>query len=287
MGRNLPALFFYLIMKKHFYPYLLIIILLSFQACEKEVDIDSVHPQKLCLNCILSPDSIVTANLVLSKDIENNYEFEPVNDATLILYTDEGFNDTLILVDRGRYSLNHKPVEGVRYSMLVLHKKFSNIQATAIVPHYTSVDWKVTDTIAAYPQENKYFVSVDIEIHDNPTEKNSYWMQSFETNAVFIDGFNRDIDTESKYGYVYYYYLRFSDKGYSGQTMRLTFERRSGDTRYVWSCDENYDKYLKSSLKARLNAEKDLPFREPVQIFSNIENGYGIFGAVVATPIKY
>jgi hypothetical protein len=35
-----------------------------------------------------------------------------------------------------------------------------------------------------------------------------------------------------------------------------------------------------------MNSEGELPFEEPVQIYSNIENGYGIFGACAITTIK-
>lgn len=258
------------------------------QACEKEVTIDTSYPQKLCLNCILNPDSMIMASLTLSRDIENNSSFEPVNDATLILYTDEGLHDTLVSVGNGRYELNYKPIEGVSYNILVEHKEYENIRATTTVPGRASVSW-TTDTTRISPPTSgsRVFVRVDMSVHDNSNETNYYWMESIETNAVFIDDFNRDIDTESKYGYVYSYYLRFSDVGYNGQTMDLTFTRRSGIKWYLWSCDPHYDNYLKSTLKARLNAEKDLPFREPVQIYTNIENGYGIFGAVAATQIKF
>lgn len=272
--------------RKRFILICLLSALVFFISCEKEVLIETGHPEKLCLNCILNPDSLVTAQLTLSRDINNSYEFTPVDDAILVLYTDEELHDTLISVGNGRYELNYKPIEGVSYNILVEHKEHDKILATTTVPNRAFVTWK-SDTISSYPQENKYFVRVDMSVHDNPNETNYYWMESFETNAVFIDDFNRDIDTESKYGYVYYYYLRFSDLAYNGQDMDLTFERRSGIEWYLWSCDQQYDKYLKSTLKARLNAEKDLPFREPVQIYSNIENGYGIFGAVAATQIKF
>ncbi|MFV0266483.1 MAG: DUF4249 domain-containing protein [Draconibacterium sp.] len=273
-------------MKQKTLIYYLLVMTSFWQACEKEVDLETKHPQKRCLNCVLNPDSLVTAELTLSRDINNGYDFEPVDDATLILYTDEGDNDTLVSAGSGKYSLHYKPEEGTTYNILVKHNTFEDLQATTTVPNRAFVTWK-TDTTYVSTQGNRVFVRVDMTVHDNPNETNYYWMETIETNAVFIDDFNRDIDTESKYGYVYYYYLRFSDIGYSGQDMDLTFERGSGIKWYLWSCDPHYDKYLKSTLKARLNAEKDLPFREPVQIYSNIENGYGIFGAVTATRIKF
>lgn len=267
--------------------YLIAIAFFSIQGCEKEVYMKPANSPRLCINCILNPDSIVTATLTLSRGVTNNFDFEPVDDATIILTTGKGYIDTLNALGNGNYNLNYKPTGGVPYNLFVAHEKYDNISSTTTVPAYPHIDWKITDTVSSYPSENKYFVKINVEIHDNPNETNYYWMETFETNAPFIDGFNRSIDTESKYGYVYYYFLRFSDDDYNGQTMSLSFVKKLGYRRHVWTCDKHYDQYLKSSLKARLNAEKDLPFREPVQIFSNIENGYGIFGAVVATSINY
>ncbi|MCA1760714.1 MAG: DUF4249 domain-containing protein [Bacteroidales bacterium] len=34
-----------------------------------------------------------------------------------------------------------------------------------------------------------------------------------------------------------------------------------------------------------MNEGSDLPFSEPVQIYSNIENGFGIFGACAISTI--
>ncbi len=262
--------------------------LVFFISCEKEVLIETGHPEKLCLNCILNPDSLVTASLTLSRDVENSSNFNTVDNATLELYTDNGFHDTLVSLGSGRYQLNYQPLEGISYNMVVNHNGRNKIRATTTVPGRASVSWIADTTHISSPAAgSRVFVRVDMSVHDNPNETNYYWMNSIETNAVFIDDFNRDIDAESEYGYIYYYYLRFSDVGYNGQDMDLTFERRSGIKWYLWSCDPEYDKYLKSTLKARLNSEKDLPFREPVQIYSNIENGYGIFGAVAATQIKF
>lgn len=50
--------------------------------------------------------------------------------------------------------------------------------------------------------------------------------------------------------------------------------------------DIHYDKYLKSTIKQRMNDGDNLLFNEPVQIYSNIENGLGIFGSVAITSFK-
>lgn len=55
---------------------------------------------------------------------------------------------------------------------------------------------------------------------------------------------------------------------------------------YLMDVDVNYDKYLKSTIKQDLNNSESLLFNEPVQIYSNIENGLGIFGSAAITSFK-
>ena len=40
-----------------------IIVLLTFISCEKDVTLEFNNMPKLCFNCILNPDSIITASL--------------------------------------------------------------------------------------------------------------------------------------------------------------------------------------------------------------------------------
>jgi hypothetical protein len=140
-------------------------------------------------------------------------------------------------------------------------------------------------------------------IHDLPG-KSSYWLYRkyklhdvtyshggfSKIKAPFIDDFNRIIETETKYGYKYSLYVRISDAGFDADDMAFKVEDISSLTINFsfLSADEHYDKYIKSSVKYFLNRNEDgdIPFEEPVQIYNNIENGYGIFGSCAITTIK-
>lgn len=259
--------------------------LLLFFSCEKEVKLDFNHQPALCLNCILSPDSLVNARLTISRNIANNYEFDFIDDATIILFEEDQWTDTLTSAGAGKYRLNIKPKLNTRYRIVVMHDNYKDLSATTIIPSYPHIIYN-PDTIEYSEQGEFYIINAFFDIHDEKDIVNYYWMDAFKTNAPFIDDFSRSIDTDSEYGFVYNYFMRIEDVGYDGEILSLKAAKTAtGVKRPFWAADTHYDKYLKSSLKARINNEGELPFREPVQIYTNIENGYGIFGSCAVTTI--
>lgn len=268
--------------RQTFYSIFLLLLLLS---CEKEVQMDFDKPQRLTLNCILNPDSTIHARLTLSRNIDTNYEFETVDDATILLYKNEELWGELSANGNGNYSLNSKPISTNTYQIRVVHPNFPEVLASTKVPKKPRVSIS-SDTIR-YDNQGKFFhINAYYSIHDKAIEENAYWLGSIDINAPFVDDFNRSLDTDSKYGYVYDYYVRISDEGYDGQDLAFELETVTGMSRIIWAPDPNYDKYLKSSLKVQLNKEGDLPFQEPMQIYSNIKNAYGIFGSCAITTIN-
>ena len=269
-----------------------------FSSCEKDVTFDFEHQPILTLNCILNPDSTINARLTLSRNIENTTTFQPVDDATIVLYENGTELSTLTPDGEGNYYLNYYPEPLSEYEIAVMHPDFENLTAETVVPQKPNVDHK-PDTLKYTEQGLFYWLDVYYEIHDTPG-RNNYWLYWKHTlhgvtysgggflslKAPFIDDFNRQTDTEAKYGFVYSYYVRISDVGYEDRILGFNAPGKTGSFTNFLSADKHYDKYIKSSIKARLNSGGELPFKEPVQIYSNIENGYGIFGACAITTIK-
>lgn len=269
-----------------------------FSSCEEEVTFDFEHQPKLVLNCILNPDSTITARLSLSRNIENNTSFQPVDDATIVLYENGTELNTLTPEGEGNYFLDHYPEPLSEYEITVLHPDFEILNASTAVPQEPVVKHQ-PDTIFYTEQGRFYWLNVHFEIHDKPGP-HTYWLYMKHTRhgitgagggsrtikAPFIDDFSRKVDIETKYGFRYNYFVRITDIGYDGDTLGFSEEASSITFYNVVSADEHYDKYIKSSVKARLNSTDDLPFKEPVQIYSNIENGYGIFGSCAITTIE-
>lgn len=275
-----------------------IIIVILNTSCEQEVTFDFNKPVRLCLNCILDPDSIITAKLTLSGTIKDNSTFSAVDDADILIYEDGSEIGSLTNTGEGNYQMDYYPKPLKEYTITVRHPRYENLSASTTVPQKPNVQHK-SDTLEFNEQGRHYVLDVNFEIHDTPGTTN-YWMynkhtlhemtysgvSTFSINAPFIDDFNRVTDTDAKYGIKYWYYIRISDAGYEGKILRFNTWGKTDSYNCFLSADIHYDKYLKTSVKTHLNSENDLPFKEPLQIYSNIENGYGIFGSCATKNIK-
>ena len=82
------------------------------------------------------------------------------------------------------------------------------------------------------------------------------------------------------------YYLRINDTLSDGKTLTFTDLSYDKDVAYFMDTDEHYDKYMKSTIKQQINDGDNLLFNEPVQIYTNIENGLGIFGSAAIISFK-
>ena len=142
---------------------------------------------------------------------------------------------------------------------------------------------------------------MNVRIFDKPG-KDYYWVYgsgivhgikygggSKEFIAPYIDNFNRSIDSDSKFGFTYFLQIRMTDEGYDGQELAFVIPDiyiGRNNIQYFLNADEHYDKYIKTTIINRMNETDDLPFYEQIQIYSNIENGYGIFGSCAITTIN-
>jgi len=280
--------------------YAILFFFMIFFSCEKEVTFNFEHKPKLCLNCILNPDSTITANLSLSKKIDKSDNFEPVKNATIYLYEKEILLGELQEAGNGNYKLAQKPIVGKQYKIVVEVEGFNSIMATTSIPKHPKLSY-FKDTIGI----NEYNIlryNLNVKLYDKPG-KDFYWLFGswvvgnvmysggcHAINAPFVDNFNRSIDSEGKYGFTHFLQIRISDEGYDGQVLNFRIpdfvERDEYSAQHFLNADEHYDKYIKTTIINRMKEDSELPFYEPIQIYSNIKNGYGIFGSCAITTIK-
>lgn len=276
-----------------------------FSSCEQDVILDFNKESQLCLNCILNPDSLVSASLTLSHSLDNSGSFEAVDNGTLTLYEGDELFGTLEAKGNGHYILSKKPVVGKTYKIVAVAKDYTTISGTTTIPGFPVVEYSKTITGHTSYDSTLAVYDLNVRIKDKPG-KDSYWVYenwvvnekryggvSHEINAPFLDDFNKTIDTEARYGFTLFLGVRLSDEGYDGQSMDFIvpgFAEVTKDTYteavHILSADEHYNKYLKTTIINRIKETSDLPFFEPVQMYSNIKNGYGIFGSCAITSIK-
>lgn len=283
---------------KHVCPFLFLLSILF--SCVQDVNLEYNHESKLCLNCVLNPDSIITATLTLSHALDNSGKFEVINNAAITINEEGVVIGTLKLKSDGKYLLNQRPVFGKTYSIVAEAPGFEKIAATTTVPEKPMINYS-KDTTKILENVNWPVMDLNVQIFDKPGE-DYYWVYktwivngvkygggSNEFIAPYIDDFNRFIDSDSKYGFRHFMQIRMTDEGFDGKVLTFTIQdiiAGGNSNQYFLNADEHYDKYIKTTLIKRMSENDDLPFYEPVQIYSNIENGYGIFGSCAITTIK-
>lgn len=280
-----------------------LIVVLLFSSCEKVLETNIVVTPLLCFNCILNPDSTIKAHLSLSRSISGINEFKKIDGAIIELKKDGKLLDYLKNESDGVYTFNEKPMEGCLYQINVQAQGYKYLNATTRIPNKPKVTFVKSVPILepGHGLAEVYTYSVTYAISDR-SFINRYWYYKISkfadiwhfyggyggTDSPFFDNFNKVIDPTYKNGYFYEYYLRINDSGFEDQSFSFQDTHYSSHiiVSFFMDTDEHYDKYLKSTIKQRMNDGDNLLFNEPVQIYSNIENGLGIFGSAAITSFK-
>ena len=276
---------------------------------EIEVDIPS-KPPKLVINSTLVPWSIPgTKQLGIeisgTTHIFDTSEYKPVTDATVLLFKNGEFVDTINYVDTLQnrpypvdYAPFSGPLPGDTYSIEVSAPGYEKVYAKTTIPEKVEIldasitpvgliddmggIWsEVTITFADPPQiENYYEIVVSgasnlyqvyyyLFTHESVITGESYYPSPMQPHLkhprhlLFNDhSFNGEIKTLSFY---------YSDPGGIGTYYIISIQLRNITAEYY---------YHKTTLLQSLNnQEEDVLYgmREPLNVFTNIENGHGIF----------
>jgi hypothetical protein len=271
-------------------------------ACQKEIKYKgSGSKSLLVLNAVVENDSIFSVYLeksVFFLSAEQNSSKHITSGATITvknITTGEEFVVSNPTVEN-RYDFPFVVSPNTSYSIQVEHADYPTISATMIsasVIPLLSVDTisviknnqsilKSTLTWNDPLDENYYMIRVNMDVED--VEYSYSQLLYISSTDVAIDNSeNTDIS-----GNVYdVHELLFDDKKFNGKQKKL--EINSNFATYYFSPDVNIKLtyylismnketylYYRSALKNLYMDE----FSEPVKVYSNIKNGFGIFGTV-------
>lgn len=262
-------------------------------SCKQNVKFEFEHHPKLTFNCILNPDSIIKADLSESRGIGSTSDFVLVENAEIKLFEEGKLLGTMKDLGKGEYNYFYQPKSGLNYKVEIYKDGYDYCEAITYVPELPKIE-----CLKIPANRDIYSLDISIKIYDNPG-KDYYWYSSFVidpktgekrnsflldiTTSPFFDDFNKYIESEARFGYWYLYMLRIVDEENDGTILHWKMERWKNpdisDYNQVLVVDEHYDKYLKSSIQMNMSENNQIAANEPVQIYSNISNGYGIFGA--------
>ena len=254
-------------------------IALIFISCEKRIEIEMPeHQPKAVINCFFKPDEPFSIYAHKSTAITDPLSL-PVEDAIIKLYKDAVFIETLQFND-SLYQSEHIVEEEATYKIIADFPVLERVTATNYAPvPPTLISAEFLGLIATSNGFDKY--QINIEIEDDVT-KNNYYQITLVGEYEYVD----EYEHEDSSGILDQY--TFSDASFNGATPiikanywipkdyliinKLTLKLRAITEEYYTYFD-SLDNHLDSQ-----EGDDIFGYIEPIDMYSNIEGGYGIFG---------
>jgi len=261
-------------------------------SCEKTEDIVDFpsHKSALVVNCFFNPDSAWKFEVSKSLSILDNAPLANINNA--IIEISEDGNVVEILSTPGPDELyrssNKKPVAGKNYSINVTADGFESVTAADRLPipvPIAATTAKIIDTSSSSFGPGYLDANMSIKFNDPPEENNFYEVTIYISSDNIAYPFGLYSDDPSIEGD--YRNMIFSDLLFDGQTYEISFNFEDYDfyptkTYYIMLSSLSQANYLYKKTSILFFKRQGDPFAEPVQIYNNIEGGFGTFSGYAA-----
>lgn len=266
--------------------------LVVFFSCEKIIDMDIPDGEhKIVVNSLFSDnDSSLLVHISQSLHVLDKTNQLNLSGAEVKLYEDNVFLATLDSVGEGFFSIDSWPLAvGKKYEIEVSCTGLASVNAINIIPEKVFINQFDTSSVVRY-QTN--LIECRMKINDPVNIKNFYIVKAiayiFEESEKYEYLVNLISDDPIVEEYLDWgdSGFMFSDELINGKNYELVFYCDEWAVSswsdapvivefFLETVSEDYFKYTKSYSKHKLT--KNDPFAEPVQVFCNVKNGFGIF----------
>ena len=284
-----------------------------FISCQKEIEIELPNfEQKPVVSCLFSPDTNFILYLSHSVSLNDSVE-NIIENAKCYLSYDKQIIDSFTHIYKGFYKSNKKPEQGKSYKFKIVTTNFNEITAVSYVPYNVQIinieqqDFAVEDLTHAFSGDvNLPLSKLSITFFDNKSVKNYYelklkikqnWHDSIYDSPISLPAlysYDEIIRNEDILDYTPNIFV-FSDSLFNGQTITIDFLYKLNYLQIINENQYSYNNYrlyyqFRSISKEMYNYRKSLIkhiynqqtdnielFGDPVQMFTNIKNGLGIF----------
>lgn len=265
------------------------IVLLGITSCSTDVDYNPpAISHSLVAYSILKADSSLSVIVTRTQDI-NDMEIACVSNATVKIYDESGILlDSALYAGNGKYLSRYKVVANRKVTVRVEAPGFNAVQASDYAPSGVEIKEAYFREKYEYDAINDYMYGlVTVTFQDNPAERNYYEMviainqgdgtfgrvTPFIVSNEFVNVNSREQNNPQS--------ILFNDALFNGKEVVLRIKAQTSMSPYVIfrNTSETYYRY-QNSLYSHLftKPEKNDRFftAEPVSIYTNIENGFGI-----------
>ncbi|MEX0987078.1 MAG: DUF4249 family protein [Bacteroidales bacterium] len=284
------------------------VILCSTYSCTKLISDEFPEFEEIpTVNALIEAGEIIKVHVSLSGKIDTT-EIKAIDNATVILKSNQVVIDTLDKVNKGLYTSNYVAKEGVRYDIEVLLEGFDIIHGSDMVPKLVSAEIFEHTNQFRYDEEGNFTEGIGIKFYDNPNSIDYYEISLIRKkhgSAYYVYPYNNNAPIILNEGFEPYTTpsLVFSDQLIQDSVIRLFLDfyqgltiRNHGDSlvqifdahtmvlefRHISENYYNYKKHFYLYSKDRYPG-----FIEGTasyyQNYSNVENGLGIIGAFSVT----
>tara|TARA_R110002096_G_scaffold43467_10_gene117225 strand:- start:89 stop:1024 length:936 start_codon:yes stop_codon:yes gene_type:complete len=273
---------------------------LFISSCETTVDIDiPFEKPQVTLNSTLIHNTFPKVRLTYSRHIlDNNWEFEPITTAEVKLTTDDGQSFYLgYNEESGEYiSLDYMVMEGKEYTVEVKVEGYDIISATETVPIHVPIKdliYNGSAKVDSWSTRDDITLVFDDAIGENYYEISAFYYRQGsyvdqDGNEVYYSD-NQPIYLEPKNpAYEQDFFLDgavlIDDKLFDGKEAKIDFFtsgnfielENGGEVQFVLKVVSPGYYYFRTTSGLQDWNEGD-PFAQPVQVYTNIKNGIGIF----------
>ncbi|MBT3244333.1 MAG: DUF4249 domain-containing protein [Bacteroidetes bacterium] len=292
------------------------LLVFSFVACETTEKIDDfpLRPSQLVVNCFFSEGNIWEFQVSKSLSVLDNADLKYIDNATIKLFRDDLLIETLVDQDPdGWYrTSSNLPEADHKYSIEVSSPDFEKVLLSEdIAPQEVPIsDVSIIIKDSSFQKwidyEGREYYGGNVEgsfnilFSDPANIENYYSLSVFYLDSVYDYEDPSEIQIQKRLLYISsddsaiendedsYNQLLLRDVLFNGQDYQLKVDfndwnSRKGREYYVELTSlQRAGYFYTKSIDDYSRAAND-PFAEPVQIFCNIKNGYGIFSGFFTT----
>jgi Domain of unknown function (DUF4249) len=253
---------------------------------------------KLVVNCIAQNDSLFSVTVSSSLGILDSPQFPPDSNASLVLYENDKFIETLTVktnkIEARYFSKYIRPKAGNSYRLEATSENYASVSASYVQPLPVKIDTATFQILGNRFLIDDLIVQFRLEFTD-PPEENYYEIRFIDPNVPFFTGIDYVYNPsfvdpaydENNRLYIGKQGVIFSDNYFNGRkaVIDIAANASNGGSRKFIACLRHLTKesylYLLNVNQQQQGA--DDPYTQPVPIENNIKNGLGIFGGFTQT----
>lgn len=233
-------------------------------------------------------DDSIIVQLSKSESILSENDFQKLSGATVNAFENGTLVGSLTEISAGKYALPFLPSVGKQYKIDANYKSLPQVSATTSIPKIPENSEVITSEVQI---GDLYPFLINIQFDDNPNSRDYYQILlvyrqegveydiilSFITNSEVLRNSEGDVGDSEFY---HYNNALFSDDLFNGNRVNIPIRSADyieGGEFYlrIMSVSEDYYLYRNTAISQfQVNGD---PFSQPVMIYSNVENGYGVF----------